>query len=156
MDSATASKKRRLAAWLAEHRPASIGEAEWSVLLEELAPVSERYLRELLRRTGLPFEQPWAGVRQKTFDELEESLLELRRIYAASLAAGLRDRARYCRRQVIAAKDHARFAARNPRTGPAVRARKEEMVEWMLVWLGDPEVFPEWVRARKRVMPLLQ
>jgi nucleotidyltransferase/DNA polymerase involved in DNA repair len=156
VDSGTASKKQRLAAWLAVHQPASIGEAEWDSLLRELAPISESYLRELLRRTGLPFEQPWAGVRQKTFEELEASLEELRRVYAESLAAGLKDRARYCRRVVIAAKDHARFAARNPRTGPAVRARKEEMVEWMLVWLGDPDLFPEWVRARKRVMPLLQ
>ena len=59
MDSATAqSKKRRFQQYLAECRPASIGEAEWNALAALLAPVSESYLRELVRRTGLPFEQP--------------------------------------------------------------------------------------------------
>lgn len=153
MDSATAqSKKRRFQQYLAECRPASIGEAEWNALAALLAPVSESYLRELVRRTGLPFEQPWAGVRQKNFQELEASLLELREVYAAAMAAGRRDHARYARRQVISAKDHARFASRNPRSSPETRARKEEMVEWMLVWLGDPEMFPEWARLRKRVL----
>lgn len=153
MDSATtATKKRRLLAYLNARQPAGIGEPEWSDLLRELAPISESYLRELLRRTGLPFEQPWAGVRQKSFDELEQSLGELRQAYAEALAAGRKERARYCRRQVISAKDHARFAARNPRTSPEERAQKEEMVEWMLVWLGDPEMFPAWVRMRKQIL----
>lgn len=153
MDSArTDSKKRRFQEYLETYRPAAIGEAEWNELLGLLAPVSESYVRELVRRTGLPFEQPWAGVRQKTFEELEQSLERLREVYAEAMAAGRRDRARYARRQVISAKDHARFAARNPRTVPAKRAQKEEMVEWMLVWLGDPQVFPEWVRVRKRVL----
>ncbi len=48
---------------------------------------------------------------------------------------------------MIAAKDRARFAARKPEK----RATKEEMVEWMLVWLGDPEVFREWCAIRKRL-----
>jgi hypothetical protein len=34
------------------------------------APISESYLRELLRSTGFPFEQPNAGIRQHTFEEL--------------------------------------------------------------------------------------
>lgn len=147
-----ASKKQRLREYLAARQPASVGEAEWNELLRELAPISESYLRELLRGSGLPFEQPWAGVRQKSLDELEQSLTEMAAVYAAALAAGDRNRARYCRRQVISAKDHARYAARNPRTAPARRALKEEMVEWMLVWLGDPALFAEWARARRRVL----
>ena len=150
MESGAASKKRRLREYLAASRPARIGEAEWNALRAELAPVSDSYLRELLRRTGIPVDQPWAGVRQSTFEELEESLTELRAVYAEALRGGVRDRARYCRRQVISAKDHARFAARNRRTSPARRTEKEEMVEWMLVWLGDPELFPEWVRIRRQ------
>ena len=141
---------RRLREYLDAHRPARIGEPEWLALLQELAPASEGQLRELLRRTGLPFEQPWCGVRQSGFDELERSLLDLRAAYADAMRLGRRDLARYCRRQVISAKDHARLAARNRRTSPARRADKEEMVEWMLVWLGDPETFPPWVELRKR------
>ena len=119
-----------------------------------LAPVSESYLRDLLRDTGLPFEQPFAGVRQHTLEELEASLEEMRQVYAAAVAAGDRERARYCRRQVIAAKDRAKFLAGNPRTSAEKRAQKEEMAQWMLVWLDNPEVFPAWAAARKRALTL--
>jgi hypothetical protein len=27
------------------------------------------------------------------------------------------------------------------------------MAQWMLVWLENPEVFPAWVAARKRMNP---
>ena len=144
--------KRRLADYLAQRRPAAITEAAWKELLELLAPVSESYLRELLRASGLPFEQPWAGVRQHTFEELEESLRALGQVYAEALEAGDRARARYCRRQAIGAKDRAKFLAASPRTSPERKALKTEMAQWMLVWLENPEVFPAWVEARKRAM----
>jgi hypothetical protein len=71
-------------------------------------------------------------------------------VYAEATKAGDRARARYCRRQVIAAKDRARFIARNPKTPPQKQAQKEEMAQWMLVWLENPAVFPAWVEIRKR------
>ena len=89
--------------------PAAITEAVWQDLLLRLAPVSESYLRDLLRDTGLPFDQPYAGIRQHTFEELEQGLREMLQVYRDALAAGARERARYCRRQVIAAKDRAKF-----------------------------------------------
>jgi DNA-binding GntR family transcriptional regulator len=148
--STSKSVKQRLREYLAAGQPRAITEAVWRSLLTQLAPVSESYLRDLLRETGLPFDQPYAGVRQHTFEELEQSLREMHRVYAAALAAGDRERARYCRRQVIGAKDRAKFLAQNPRTAPEKKAEKEEMAEWMLVWLDNPEVFPAWVEARKR------
>ncbi len=144
------SIKQQLREYLAAEQPAVIDEAVWRALLERLAPVSESYLRDLLRETGLPFAQPFAGIRQHTFEELEQSLRELLEVYTAANAAGDRERARYCRRQVIAAKDRAKFLARGPRTSAAKRAEKEEMTQWMLVWLENPEIFPAWVEARKR------
>jgi len=149
----TNSVKRRLRQYLADAQPAAITEAVWRELQTTLAPVSESYLRELLRQTALPFEQPFAGIRQHTFDELEQSLAEMLTVYRDAAAAGNRDRARYCRRQVIGAKDRARFLSRDPRTPPERKAQKEEMVQWMLVWLENPEVFPAWVAARKLVQP---
>jgi len=145
------SAKQRLRQHLAEAQPPAITEGVWRDLLQRLAPVSESYLRDLLRETGLPFEQPYAGVRQHSFEELEGSLREMQQVYAEALAAGDRDRARYCRRQVIAAKDRARFQARHPGASAEKRAQKEEMAQWMLVWLENPEVFPAWADARKRV-----
>ena len=141
----TSSVKQRLREWIAARQPAAITETVWRELQAHLAPVSDSYLRDLLRATGLPFDQPWAGVRQHTFDELEQSLREMLEVYRAAAAAGDRDRARYCRRQVIAAKDRAKFLAKK-------KPEKAEMAEWMLVWLENPEVFPAWVEARKRVI----
>jgi hypothetical protein len=143
--------KRRLREYLAAQPPAAITEAVWKELLALLAPVSESYLRELLRETALPFEQPFAGIRQRTLEELEQSLREMLQVYAEAMAGGNRDRARYSRRQVIGAKDRARFVARDRRTPAEKKALKEEMVEWMLVWLENPAVFPAWVEARKRL-----
>ena len=145
MPSENNSIKQQFRAWLETEKPAAITEAVWTTLLMRLAPVSESYLRDLLRATGLPFDQPWAGVRQHTLDELEESLRSMLDVYLEAAAAGNRERARYCRRQVIAAKDRAKFLAK-------VKPEKEEMVQWMLVWLENPEVFPAWVEARKKAM----
>lgn len=144
------SRKQALAEYLSARGFAAIGETEWQELTRALAPISESYLRDLLRATGLPFAQPYAGIRQKSFDELEQSLREMLEVYAEAVRAGNRLRARYCRRQVIAAKDRARYIARNPKTQPEKQAQKEEMVQWMLVWLENPDVFPAWVEVRKR------
>jgi hypothetical protein len=141
-----------LADYLASAQPSAITEAVWRELLTSLAPVSESYLRELLRQTALPFDQPYAGIRQHTFEELEESLRQMLAVYTESTAAGDRTRARYCRRQVIAAKDRAKFLVAGASTPPDKRAQKEEMVQWLMVWLENPEVFPAWVDARKRAL----
>jgi hypothetical protein len=145
--------KRELREYLESERPPAITEAVWRTLTERLAPVSESYLRDLLRETGLPFDQPYAGIRQHTFEELEQSLGEMLAVYRDANAAGDRERARYARRQVIAAKDRARFLANNPKTAAEKRAEKEEMAQWMLVWLENPEVFPAWAEARKKAQP---
>ena len=146
------SIKRQLREYLAREQPPSITEAVWKELVTLLAPASESYVRELLRDTGLPFEQPYAGIRQHTWEELEASLAEMAQVYRDAVAAGNRERARYARRQAIAAKDRARFLARNAKTPEAKRAEKEEMAQWLLVWLENPEVFPAWAEARKKVL----
>ena len=151
MASASKSVKKRLGEYLAAAPPAAITEAIWRDMLTHLSPVSESYLRELLRATGLPFEQPYAGIRQHTFEELEESLREMLGVYVESVAGGNRERARYCRRQVIGAKDRAKWMAADEKVAAEKRAQKEEMVRWMMVWLENPEVFPAWVEVRKRV-----
>jgi hypothetical protein len=144
------SVKQQLREYLAARQPAAITEEVWTELLGHLAPVSESYLRELLRATGLPFAQPFAGIRQHTLEELELSLCEMLRVYSEAAASGNRERARYCRRQVIGARERSKFLARNPHTPPEKKAVKEEMAQWMLVWLENPEVFPAWAGARKK------
>ncbi len=90
-------------------------------------------------------------MRQDTFEDLERTLLALAEAHAAAKAVGDRKLAALCRRAVITAKDHARLSAR--RTGqPEKKARKQEMIFWMLVWLENPEAFPVWLRLRKRAL----
>jgi hypothetical protein len=49
---------------------------------------------------------------------------------------------------VIEAKEHARWAARNPDK----RTEKLEMALWMLTWLENPPLFPQWVRLRRQTL----
>jgi hypothetical protein len=120
-----------------------IGEMEWSELRAALPDVSEN----VIRQAGLPVDAPWCGVRQHTFGELEESLREFSGVYAIR-----DDLRRLCREQVIAAKDRAKWLSNRRTVDEDTRQRKTGMVEWMLIWLGDPTLFPAWVealRARK-------
>ena len=146
------SKKTRLREYLRERNLTAITEREWREILERLAPVSESYLRRLLTDAGIPVEQPFGGVRQKTFEELERSLLEIEQVYTRAQNEGDRGRTQLCRNTVIQAKDHARLAARGPKTSHEKKMEKEEMVQWMLVWLENPGIFQAWVKLRKQKM----
>jgi hypothetical protein len=134
------SKKARLLEAIAGRGWTRIGEAEWNALLGEIPTLTTGDLREL----GIPVEPPWSGILQKTFEELESSLGELADVYAARP-----DLRRFCRTEVIRAKDRARWASRNALVGAERRAVKVAMVEWMLVWLGDPDLFRQWARIYK-------
>jgi hypothetical protein len=141
------SKKARLLEMIAARGWTRIGEAEWNALVEAMPKLSAGDLREV----GIPVEVPWSGVLQRTFRELESSLCDLAEVYATHL-----DLQRFCRAQVIRAKDRARWASRNERVAPDRRAVKAEMVDWMLVWLGDPAMFRQWVEIRRSRMSQLE
>lgn len=117
----------------------AIGETEWTELRAALPDVSET----TLRGCGIPIDAPWSGVATHSLDELEISLREFSRVYEAR-----GDLRRYCRDQVIAAKDRARWIAQNAKVEEERRRVKREMTKWMLVWLDDPAVFPQWVSIR--------
>ena len=136
------TKRADLLRWLERQRPERIGEREWAMLRVELDPVSGSTLRRLLRDSGVPLSPLVEGVRQETFEALESSLLSMLHEYEngdATLRASIR-------RLVIEAKDHARWAGRNPDK----RNQKQEMALWMLTWLENPPLFPQWVRLRRQ------
>jgi len=134
-------KHAYLLRWLERERPARIGETEWAILQADLSPVSASYLRRLLRHSGVPLSPLVEGIRQETFEALESSLLGMLGEYENGDAA----RRTSIRRLVINAKDHARWAARKPEK----RADKEEMALWMLTWLENPPLFPQWMKLRQ-------
>ena|ERR1051325_5185464 len=88
--------------------------------------------------------EPAPHLRWKTLDDLEISLVAFQQMYAEQPS-----RRRELREIVIRNKDRARFASRNPKITAEKRAIKEEMVQWMLVWLDDPLMFPDWVVLRR-------
>jgi hypothetical protein len=143
-----ASKRTALRAYVEETRPAAIGEAEWAAIAARLAPISEGYLRRLVRELGLPMSPLVEGVRQESLEELERTLAALGGEYEAAVKTGDRRRAKTIRRAVISAKDHARFAAARLEGEP--RAAREEMILWMLTWLENPAVFRVWLGLRKK------
>jgi hypothetical protein len=118
----------------------NIGESEWNTLRAELPDVSA----SVIQQAGLTIDPPWCGIRQHTFDELEHSLRQFGAVYAARP-----DLHQLCREQVIAAKDRAKWLSRKNNVDDEVRRRKATMAEWMLIWLGDPALFPSWVDALK-------
>lgn len=129
------TKRQRVDAFLQANSP------DWEQLRTAFPEVSESSLREWLHDAGIRVPQPLRGVWTKTLDELEESLIDMAEAY--------RTEPKICRALVITAKDRTRFASRNPKVDEAKRAEKEEMVQWMLVWLDDPAMFPTWVRLRR-------
>jgi hypothetical protein len=137
-------KAAELAHWIAERHPSQIGEAEFAELAHALAPVSESYLRKLVRECGVPLAPLVAGVRQGNLFELEASLCHLLQEYEHGDAK----RRASVRKVVIIAKDHARLAARNP----ARRAEKDEMILWLTTWLENPPLFPAWVEIRRSLL----
>jgi hypothetical protein len=120
-----------------------VGLEEWT----ELRKAFPRVTVASLLKAGIEVEQPVRGVAQHSFEDLAASLIELAEVYATR--PELR---RTVRQQVIAAKDRARWASRNPRTDEDTRRRKADMCEWMLVWLDDPAMFETWVRLRGDAM----
>lgn len=139
------SKKSKLAAFLKERSIGYIDEAVWAEIAMALAPVSESYLRGLVRESGVRLSATVEGVNQSGFDDLERTLVALAREYEGSDAM----RRRALRDSVIGAKDRARFSAERAKDD-AKKTMKEEMLLWMRTWLENPVLFPEWVTLRKK------
>jgi hypothetical protein len=131
------TKRDKLAEWMAQHQPPVIGQEEFAQLVLALEPITESYLRRLLRDTGAHLAPMVDGVRQSNLGELELSLLALLAEYEAGDVA----HRLAVRKLVIMAKDHARWT------------RKEENILWLITWLENPPLFPAWARLRRASQP---
>jgi hypothetical protein len=99
------SKKAVFDAFLNELGFTAIGEEENAQLARFLAPISESYLRSLVRESGLPLSPLVEGIRQDNFEELERTLRAMLTRYPSA--------PRETRRLVRQAKDHARWSAQS-------------------------------------------
>lgn len=127
------TKRAKLAAWIELHQPALIDLPEFERLRADLQPISESYLRKLLRDLKTPLAPMVEGVRQSNMGELELSLLALLAEYESGDAA----RRMAVRKLVIAAKDRVKWRG------------KQENLLWLTTWLENPPLFPAWARLKK-------
>jgi len=131
------TKRGKLTEWLERRKPPVIGPTEFQELTEELTPISDSYLRQLLLESGVHLAPMVEGVRQSKLGALELSLLAL----LAEYEAGDEAHQKAVRRLVLTAKDHARWT------------KKDEHVLWLQTWLENPPLFPAWARLRRSVAP---
>jgi hypothetical protein len=127
------TKRAKLAQWIDQEKPALIGPDEFNRLADELKPVSENYLRKMLRNSGVPLTPMVEGVRQSNLGALELSLLALLVEYESGDDA----HRSAVRKLVITAKDHAKWT------------HKDENLLWLTMWLENPPLFPAWALLRK-------
>ena len=123
-----------------------IDENAWAAIRQAIAPVSDSYLRKLVRSTGYPMSPVLEGVLQDSFGDLERTLIAMQQGYENAPA----ENRRQYRVAVITAKDHAKWALRREGLDPARKLEKEEMLLWMLTWLENPALFSTWLAIRKR------
>lgn len=113
----------------------------FGILLKHLAPLSEAYLREMLHHSGAALAPRIEGVRLDSFDNLQRTLTALADLYEHGDTS--------VRSIVLLAKQRARWAGQRAKDEQK-RAEKEEMAEWLLVWLEHPNVFPIWAGMRRK------
>ncbi|MCL4853667.1 MAG: hypothetical protein KJZ78_20110 [Bryobacteraceae bacterium] len=142
-------KRDRIAEAIRESGWERIGVEEFARLQAAFVPVSARYLREAIRASGVPMSPLAEGIRQDSLEELERTLLRMQTEYQAANQAGDARRARQCRAAVIKSKDHAKWALKKA-VQEEKRRERAEMILWMLTWLENPALFPDWLKLRKR------
>lgn len=140
------SKRGRVEAFLHGSGVDLIDLGVWERLRQIIGPVSDSYLRKLVRASGIAMAPMVEGVCQGSLPELERTLIALQHDYESENA----ETRRKCRALVIAAKDHARWALRKGGIDPDRKAIKDEMLLWMLTWLENPVIFASWLAIRKR------
>ena len=121
----------------------------WNLLKQELAPISDSYLRSLLIATGHPLSPLIEGVHTSDLDQAERTLRALVEEYES---ADLEHR-KICRRLVIEAKQRARWwLQRSAAQNPAETKLKQEILLWTSTWLDNPLLFAQWVSLRKQLL----
>ena len=150
--------------YLTENRPTSIDEVELEELLRflrsRLQPdrkLSPAYVLRILSDAGVEIARSLGGVpvdlRGRVYfrdsEAAASSLLDLAREYALAREKDDRLRQQDCRRAVRHVKDRLKLHLRHRELSDEQRAEKQELLEWFLVWLETPGLFPQWLELRR-------
>jgi hypothetical protein len=126
--------------------------------LQRDKPVSRAYVLDVLSETQIPIERSLGGlpvdlrgrVHFHDRDAAAASLTDMTREYESARTAGDKARAEDCRRAVRKGKDRLKLLLRRRSLSPQKREEKQELLQWFLVWLEAPPLFPGWLELRRR------
>jgi hypothetical protein len=135
------TKRARLKQWIEEHLPTCIDGAAFAEIRASIGPVSESYLRLMVRDLQLPMSADVEGVVTSCLTDLRRTLTALAHEYAS----GRKD----VRAIVIDAKNRLKWAEARA-TDPQKKAIRAEMVLWTMTWLENPDAFEVWVELREK------
>lgn len=158
MKSRKRTKKAAIQAWLDRERPAVFGARHAAAVRRDVqARLTDRYLRDVVEACGIEVAAEFGGlphdllalIHIETLATAEASLTEIeqrRQSVGASDRAALEVLQRAGRR----AREKALLVARNPRAHSLVRHEWQEIGQWFLVWLQNPDLFATWLELRKK------
>jgi hypothetical protein len=130
---------------------ALIDESVWAELKRELAPISDGYLRSLLRDSNRPMSPFVEGVHTSDLDESERTL----RAIAVEYEASEPSRRKECRDLVITTKQRIRWWLQRSKAEQTSEVHiKEEILLWTATWLDNPLLFADWVSLRRKRLPI--
>jgi len=167
----TKRKKQLILEYKEEHRLENAGAQEIRLIQAELGRLdpgrrpSLAYIANVLRESGTRVEfnhrfvDPWMEEPYATrlkglleFRDLETAERALRRLdeaYREYQKTSDRKGANLVRSLALKGKQRAEGLAANARVSPARRAEKREIAAWFRVWLESPDLFFDWLEARK-------
>jgi hypothetical protein len=126
-----------------------VDETVWETLKRDLAPISESYLRHLIKQSGHPMTPIVEGVNMSTREDADRTLQAL----AAEYESGDPHRRKLCRALVLETKERIRWQLRrSSQSGkPAADPQefRQELLLWVSTWLENPAIFPEWIAIRR-------
>ena len=127
-----------------------LDEAIWAKAKDALAPISDSYLRSLVKQSGRELAPLVEGVETADVDSAERTLRALASEYELSDPG----RRKTCRRIVIESKDRLRWWLKSAKAVESAekRTEKEEILLWVSTWLENPALFPEWVAIRRKLI----
>jgi hypothetical protein len=118
-------------------------------------PVSAAYVLDIVSETRLPIARSLGGlpvdlrgrVHFHDKDAAAASLHEMTAEYEAARSAGDKTRAEDCRRAVRKGKDRLKLVLGRGLASQK-HEEKQELLQWFLVWLEAPQLFPNWLALR--------
>ncbi len=146
--------------YLEEHRPERVDARTLQHIREHVASHVRRtrqpareYLLDVLLSTPVEVDRHIGGippdlrgkVRTGSLEEARQSLLAMSREYAQSPD---KSRAADVHGAVLRSKQHTKLALASRMDGDK-RKVKQEILEWLLVWLENPAIFESWLSVRE-------